>query len=787
MKTILKKVLALSMAGAVVISTLTGCVNGKSDNSGDGSNDTKTSAMGRYQEEEMKLPEGLSQIMSMSKLADGGVRILANNEKNKPGIWDSKDNGSTWTKVKDLTGDIVKSDSRIIASAVSATGESAVVLIGEINETGEVPINYWIIDKDGNTSELPINLPQSVQNNPTEGKNGEMQADSYANRIVEVSYTDSGKLLGLDQENTIHLFDSKTGEITKKFSVVAKENYIISYQAIGDVLIVATDKEVQLFNLSTGEQMEKEVALNDQIFKGKDESDIMQMLSIEGSPFLFAKGKDDKSVFFGSKDGMYSYSIGGNVIEQVINGSLTSMGNPKFSFVSIIALEDGSFLVAGTDGFDTYKLYKYTYSKDTPTIPSKGVQVYSLEDNVEIRQAIVLFQNKNPDIYVTLEIGRSGDDAVTDSDALRTLNTNIMAGKGPDVLILDGMPINSYMEKGLLKDLTEILKQEENSGDFIESIKKTYLNGDKIQAIPTRFKVPLIQGSKGDIDDINDLTSLTDQMEKLKKENPDMGIFGDLDFEELFEKLYVSNSAAWIKEDGTLNQEAVQDFFTKLKRIYGSDTHETKTENSAAALTAAGDGVKPSLNGIDGGIANLIGKKNLMNIGLLGDFTQYTRVVSSNRALKDGAVKLLNGQSSNTFVPMSTVGISNKSSDVETAGKFISFLLSKEAQKINQGGGLPVNREAFDEGIKEGTVVLPEKIPYIDANGRQKDYKTEQPSKEDIKYLNDMIDSLTTPSVEDAVIKDNIKEQAEQCVSGQITIEEAVKNVMQKVNLYLSE
>ena len=50
-----------------------------------------------------------------------------------------------------------------------------------------------------------------------------------------------------------------------------------------------------------------------------------------------------------------------------------------------------------------------------------------------------------------------------------------------------------------------------------------------------------------------------------------------------------------------------------------------------------------------------------------------------------------------------------------------------------------------------------------------------------------MIDSLTTPSAEDAVIKDNMKEQAEQCVSGKITIEEAVKNVMQKVNLYLSE
>ena len=48
----------------------------------------------------------------------------------------------------------------------------------------------------------------------------------------------------------------------------------------------------------------------------------------------------------------------------------------------------------------------------------------------------MLFQKKYPDVYVNIETGMSGDDSVTDTDALKVLNTEIMAGTGPDVLLL---------------------------------------------------------------------------------------------------------------------------------------------------------------------------------------------------------------------------------------------------------------------------------------------------------------------------------------------------------------
>jgi len=71
----------------------------------------------------------------------------------------------------------------------------------------------------------------------------------------------------------------------------------------------------------------------------------------------------------------------------------------------------------------------------------------------------VLFQKKYPDVYVNIETGMSGDDSVTDTDALKVLNTEIMAGTGPDVLLLDGISEDTYIEKGMLEDLKRGIKK----------------------------------------------------------------------------------------------------------------------------------------------------------------------------------------------------------------------------------------------------------------------------------------------------------------------------------------
>ena len=59
-----------------------------------------------------------------------------------------------------------------------------------------------------------------------------------------------------------------------------------------------------------------------------------------------------------------------------------------------------------------------------------------------------MYQTANPDMQITYEIGME-DDSITREDALKKLSTGLLNGSGPDVLILDKMPYNSYIDKGV--------------------------------------------------------------------------------------------------------------------------------------------------------------------------------------------------------------------------------------------------------------------------------------------------------------------------------------------------
>ena len=83
---------------------------------------------------------------------------------------------------------------------------------------------------------------------------------------------------------------------------------------------------------------------------------------------------------------------------------------------------------------------------------SKYFTVYSLETNNLILDMISEFENEYPDIELIYETGEGSEGSTTKSDQIRALNARILAGDGPDVLLLDGLPVESYIQKGILED-----------------------------------------------------------------------------------------------------------------------------------------------------------------------------------------------------------------------------------------------------------------------------------------------------------------------------------------------
>ena len=180
------------------------------------------------------------------------------------------------------------------------------------------------------------------------------------------------------------------------------------------------------------------------------------------------------------------------------------MGDPSNGKYGMLVEDGPVFLVLFSSG-----LSRFTYDETMPATPDKELKVYSLKKDQTLQQAVSAYQKAHQDVFVKYEVGMSGENGLTAEDAIKALNTEIMAGNGPDVIMLDGLPIESYLAKGMLADLSENLKAVEEKEEFFDNITRVYEEDGKIYAIPTRFRIPLLMGNEEFVSNIQDLSSLS--------------------------------------------------------------------------------------------------------------------------------------------------------------------------------------------------------------------------------------------------------------------------------------
>ena len=75
--------------------------------------------------------------------------------------------------------------------------------------------------------------------------------------------------------------------------------------------------------------------------------------------------------------------------------------------------------------------------------------IYMLNDNQNVRDAIACYAAAAPDVEINIEVGVPDYDT-TVSDALKKLNTRLLAGNGPDLILMDYIRSESYMQSGQL-------------------------------------------------------------------------------------------------------------------------------------------------------------------------------------------------------------------------------------------------------------------------------------------------------------------------------------------------
>ena len=187
------------------------------------------------------------------------------------------------------------------------------------------------------------------------------------------------------------------------------------------------------------------------------------------------------------------------------------------------------------------------------------LSVYTLYDSTVLRECVNQFQQAYPDVMVDITVALPEGTAVTRDDAIRTLNTELLSGNGPDVLVLDGLPVENYIGQGMLLDLSSAVQPMLDSGVLLPNIASSFAEEGSIPAVPTRFLLPTLWGEVSAMETLADMAAWA-------QANPDALPLYATDTAFLLGTFYASCVPAWFDGRAGSTRRRSKNFSLRSRR-----------------------------------------------------------------------------------------------------------------------------------------------------------------------------------------------------------------------------
>lgn len=742
----LKRLMVLFCCAAI---GLTACAGGGGRDASLAASETQQ-AKGRYLEEENFFPGDIQHIYDIRQDSDGALEVFAYLDGYTYGVYRSTDDGQTWTKE---TPPWLQPLHQTAGSIQAAFYMKDGGVFAEPYDEGTAE-GYRV------TADGAITPIEKLPSEEGAGMNGVLE-------------TDSGDLVF---SNYFSLTQSGS-DYKKKFSynidgIVMSGSYAVS----GNILAVCENDSIRLYDLTDG-SLKTEIL--QEVLREK-ESNIKTSDDLSNPKMILSFDETGEAFYYCDSTGLYRRLVEGSVSERLVTGNLSSLSMPSVFPQKLLLGKDGTFYVcAYANG--RYSLLRYHYDAQAPTEPSTELKLYTLRDNKTIRQAIGLFQRQYPDVKVTCQVGADDDGAVP--DALRAFNTQLLAGDGPDLIVLDGLPLESYIEKGVLADLSEPLSQ--TTAALLPNVVEAFRHDGALYALPARFSVPMM-GLPSGAENVKDLETLAAWLEgepnaRLQYTIPDS----------LVRQFYPILSPGWFGEDGALDQEAFSRSLTLLKRIsqipgWGNIEYRDDLAKGIVGQT-----------NLEFDSVAMSGKGLSAAIGPLSKFRAAAAVDAAIQGLGGGSLKPVESEKGAVFIPSALLGVNATGKQQEIAQQFMKFALSGDVLQYELDDGLPVNREALlknaenpysDDEIETNTGI------YYAVSQKQEDGTSQMfemnalwPSEVFMQELIDTLGSVKTVSMEDATLLKMVLDETADYFDGSKSLEETVAAFAQKIGIYRAE
>ncbi|MDE6845916.1 MAG: extracellular solute-binding protein [Lachnospiraceae bacterium] len=782
----MKKVISLLLAASLVF-TMAGCGGGsnggqgtntdstgdsaKTDGNGTGSDNAGEdgpTAMGRYVEEELDLSEQVSApgATDLCVREDGSFVIM----DREVGMLVSENQGATWNVE---TPDWFADYQDYWISSLNMSPDGTVALMHYVGDSNAEDPEWRLI----------LILPDGTQV-PVEAELSE--DDMYFRQVV----------MGDDNRIFVSagrgIYEVQRDGSTEKILTI---DFTPSWVWVKDnLLFIDNEWELEdapvIYDMEAGEYIEDEVLAE---FTG----DSYQDRGYNGTDYcdMYLLPGENGTVYLAGKKGIHRHVIGGNMMEQILDGNLSLLSNPHYAIIDMIQLEGDAFLALIVGG----KLIRFTYDPNVPAVPENMITIYSLREDDNIRQAISLYQTKHPDVFVSYQIGMSDGDSVTREDAVKKLNTEIMAGEGPDLLVLDELPFDSYVDKGMLLDLTDYLAEYSTKEPLFDNVIEALKRDGKAYMAPATLAVPqIVCGAEG-MENVTNLSDLGGIIEKLREENPGNDIIGVSGERGVMKRFAGASEPEWISEDGTINRDIIAEYLEQCERIFdaqmdGLDEERLEYYEGRNERMAEFYGKKMDEMDWEAFMDTMqyVSKEVRMLSGWTMSQYAYLEMISvdDNKGTEDAKLVPMQGQCSHVFMPVTMLAVSAASGQTDEALGFMDAFLSADVQSAYDG--LPLNQNAFDMQFTPQEDHLQEDGAYssvatTDMDGNTIEFTSYWPSDEEIAGFKEELASVNTAYIPDQMLEDAVFTQGISYMRGEQSMEQTLDEIEKAVAIYMAE
>lgn len=613
---------------------------------------------------------------------------------------------------------------------------------------------------------------RTVWDSKNNGKDWILAGDSeqlpeLKNQNAFYKYSSDGKFYVVEDQ-TIRLYEDTQ---PSTINIVEGESYLDSALCRQDFYLLVEDE--------TGTKQIRKYDLSEQIWENMENEELVQALKkTTGYGCLAADPLAE--MLYTEGEGIVKYCVEKDETTHAINGEvLNSCIDTINEPITGLAVQGENIVVctAGKSGSESNLYFlqkeqtKKTEKDKTGTGKNTVLKIYSLKENSMIRSSLAFFRREHTDISINYTVGYTGEDGFSVSDAIRKLNTEIMADEGPDIIVLDNLPVEEYISKGVLEPVTDIVNEKKDEIFF--NMIEGYNKESEIFCVPTTFRIPVIIGNS-EVVSAESSKAVIDQMEQ--QESP---VLTRQDFP--YAAMYMFVTSDMVEKDG-MNEEKLTAYYNDLLRLkeMGNVTDKIVGEsdysmNQTVDIFPYGESDVPS---------DIYFGEAKAGVGQIAYADSYIKL-NSARKQADIQFDYLNKSGGNYYIPTEVLGINSRSSYKDAAKEFLSLYLTEEVQNTNTMG-FSINRNS----MRNSAAVTDSPQYYSTIYKNLEDTSgldLYTLSTDEFNELLQFVELADTPVRVDAVVTETVMEQADKILYEGLDVQTAVKTVCDKINLYLKE